>query len=183
MRGLPVVVIVLVLVWSALAAAATSCAVQATFDPDVRTLRGVEEISVESQYDTVYFLLLANLDKERNPFLSARTIDDSYEAGFEPSSTVIESVDAVQTDGAVRLPFRLLAMPPALQTYSLEETVLAVDLPPVQTSSLVLRIAFATHVPRLLGADQGINQGILTWRFGWIRSFSRARATGSRGKA
>ena len=167
MRGLPVVVLGLVFCASCVAGAATSCRVQASFDPALRTLRGVEEISVESQYDTVYFLLLANLDRERNPFLSSRATDERYERGFEPSSTVIEGVDAVEASGTVPLPFRLLAIPPALQTYSLGETVLAVDLPVVQSASLTLRIAFTTDVPRLLTADQGINEGILTWRFGW----------------
>ena len=125
-----VLVVVLVLIAGCAVGAATPCFVEATFDPAMRTLRGVEEISVESQYDTVYFLLLANLDRERNPFLSSRVMDERYERGFEQSSTVIEGVDVVQPSGTVRLPFRLLAIPPALQTYSLEETVLAIDLPP-----------------------------------------------------
>jgi len=167
MRGFAIFGLCFLCAVSVAGAAATTCVVEATFDPEARTLRGVEEVTVDARVDTAYFLLLANLDRERNPFLGDRTIDERYEAGFEPSSTTIERVEAVQSGSTQSLTFRLLSLPPDWQTYSLDETVLAVDLPPAQTASLVLRIAFWTDIPRLQAADQGIHRGILTWRFGW----------------
>ncbi len=148
------------------AVAAASASIEATLDPGARLLYGVEEVEVDPQYDTVYFLVLANLDREKNPFLSDRAIDERYAAGFEPCSTTIEAVEAVQTSGTVALSFRLLSLPPAFQTYSLAETVLAVDLPPSK-GAIPLRISFVTEIPRLVTGDQEVDRGIVTWRFGW----------------
>lgn len=151
---------------SSVASRGTSTAIEVNFDPQQRTLRGVEEITFEAQSRCAYFLLLANLEREKNPFLCDRVIDTRYKFGFEPASTTIEAVEAVQSEGAVALGFRLLTLPPALQTYSLHETILAVDL--TQTGkNVALRIHFTTQIPRLTTGDQEINQGILTWRFGW----------------
>lgn len=132
-----------------------------------RTIQGVEEVAFEASTSPAYFLLLANLETKINPFLSTREIDARYPAGFEPASTTIEAVDAVQSDQAVALPFRLLALPPALQTYSLEQTVLAVELPEEARGRITLRIRFITQIPRLNTGDHGIDRGIVTWRFGW----------------
>jgi hypothetical protein len=141
--------------------------VEATLDMKERSLRGVAKVAFAADSGTkcAYFLLLANLAREENPFLSDREVDSAYVRGFEPASTWIESVEAVQTEGTVVLPFQLLSLPPALQTYSLAETVLAVDLP--QTGASTLCIRFTTEIPHITLGDQGITQGVLTWRIGW----------------
>lgn len=132
---------------------------------DERTIQGYEDVTCTPGSGHLYFLLLANLSREQNPYSSERTIDASYPAGFEPSSTTIDSVETVQSGSSQALTFRLLSIPPAWQTYSLADTVLAVDLP--GNDPVTLRIKFTTHVPRMSSGDQGIDQGVLTWRFGW----------------
>lgn len=148
-------------------AAGASYTLEVNLNFQERTLSGVEEVTFTAESARAYFLLLANLEQEKNPFLSERAIDARYEAGFESSSTTIESVEAVLDEEAVALPFRLLSLPPAFQTYSLNESVLAVDLPEVTSEEVMLLIRFTTQIPRLTTGDQGIDQEILTWRFGW----------------
>ncbi|MCD5416224.1 hypothetical protein LR032_03890 [Candidatus Bipolaricaulota bacterium] len=135
-------------------------------DLQERTLHGVVEVQFTATQPTAYFLLLANLGREENPFLGERAIDALFPVGFEPASTTIAGVDLVQAEGATPLPFRLISLPPAWQTYSLAETVLAVDLPPAGGETTV-KIAFTTTIPRLSTGDQGIYRGVFTWRFGW----------------
>ncbi|MCD6494490.1 hypothetical protein J7K60_00400, partial [Candidatus Bipolaricaulota bacterium] len=132
---------------------------------DEQTISGYEDVTCEPGGSHLYFLLLANLNREQNPYGSQRSIDSTYPSGFEPSSTTIDSVEIVQSGSSDAVTFRLLSIPPAWQTYSLDETVLAVDLP--SNAPLTLRIHFTTSVPRMISGDQGIDQGVLTWRFGW----------------
>ena len=134
-------------------------------DLDEQTIQGYEDVTCTPAGDSLYFLLLANLNREQNPYGSERTIDASYPSGFEPSSTTIDSVETVQSGSSATVPFRLLSIPPAWQTYSLDKTVLAVDLS--GDAPVTLRVHFTTHVPRMASGDQGIDRGILTWRFGW----------------
>lgn len=134
-------------------------------DPDQQTIQGYEDVTCTPSGDHVYFLLRGNLNREQNPYSSERTIDATYPWGFDPSSTTIDSVETVQTGSSDALSFRLLSMPPAWQTYSLAGTVLAVDL--AGSDPVTLRVHFTTHVPRMTSGDQGIDRGILTWRFGW----------------
>jgi len=136
-------------------------------DLESRTLEGVQEVAFDADRASAYFLLLANLAEERNPYLSDRLIDARYPAGFEPASIDIESVESVQSDGVTALPFRTLGLPPAFQTYSLQHAGLAVDLPDGTEGRITLRIRFVTQIPRLATGDQGLDRGILTWRFGW----------------
>jgi len=136
-----------------------------TYDPEERTIEGTLHLTWDSLPSTLYFLLLPNLNREENPYLSGRTIDRSYPFGFESSSIDITGVSLVQTDGESALNFRLLSIPPAFQTYSLAETVLAVDLPDPQSGEV--RISFATKGARNSAGDEGITDGVLTWRFGW----------------
>ncbi|MCK4246745.1 hypothetical protein KAX14_05890, partial [Candidatus Bipolaricaulota bacterium] len=150
-----------------LAVAATAYSIDVTYDPKQKTLVGVEEVTFTADSPTAYFFLLANLGQEENPFSSSRTIDDLYPQGFEPASTTIETVEMLQPQSDKTLPFRLLSLPPAIQTFSLQHTVLAVDLPAVQNQTITLRIRFSTRIPRTTAGDQGIEQEILTWRFGW----------------
>lgn len=162
---------VFVLVWLGVLLAALSIPGSATsYDLKVDLnlkegmITGVEEVRLDEGSSQATFLLLANFDREENPFLSERAIDKTYPSGFDPASTTVTRVEAVQSEGTVDLSFRLLSLPPAFQTYSLKETILAVDLPESPTT---LRLHFTTHVPHLTTGDQGIDRGILTWRFGW----------------
>ena len=134
-------------------------------DLDKQTIDGYEDVTCTPSGDHLYFLLLADLNREQNPHLGERATDSIYPFGFEQSSTTIESVQSVQSGSSKALPFRLLSIPPAWQTYSLDKTVLAVDLP--SDAPLTLRVHFTTHVPRMASGDQGIDHGVLTWRFGW----------------
>lgn len=148
------------------ALAAGSVSFNVKIDPEARLISGTEELIFTPSGSRVYFLLLANLDREVNPYLSDRAIDQAYPNGFDPSLTTVEEVEMVQSGGNVALPFRLLSLPPEFQTYSLRETVLALDLPRTGTE-ITLRFRFSTAVPRRAGPDQTENEGVITWRFGW----------------
>jgi len=165
--GFFVLVVLVAMIHCGVAVATPSVFLEVSFNLQERSLQGVEEVVLDAGLAPAYFLLLANLERERNPYLSEREIDARYPTGFEPALTTIEAVEAVQSEGAAALPFRLLALPPALQTYSLEETILAIDLPEEARGQLSLRIRFVTKIPRVATGDQGIDRGILTWRFGW----------------
>ncbi len=143
---------------------ATSYDLKVELNPEEGTITGVEEVMLDEEASQAAFLLLANFDREENPFLSERAIDETYPHGFASSSTTITRVEAVQSDGTVDLSFRLLGLPPAFQTYSLSDTILVVDLSDGPTT---LRIHFITNVPYRTTGDQGIDSGVLTWRFGW----------------
>ena len=136
------------------------------YDATHREMSGVLTTSVAaSSSSPLYFLLLPNLDRERNPYVSARQIDDRYPFGFEESSLDVDQVALVDGDARKTVSFRLLSLPPGLQTYSLSDTVLAID--DVQTASAV-EIRFTTHAPRIVSGDGGITEGTFTWRFGWF---------------
>jgi hypothetical protein len=138
-----------------------------TYDPVARTLCGIVDVTFEPQSEQAFFLLLPNLAREKNPFTSEREMDRNYPHGYEPASVQIERVEWVQSVGTTALSFRLLALPPAVQIYSLEDTVLAVDLPQATGASMVIRFQFTTEVPRRTTGDEEIDEEILTWRMGW----------------
>ncbi len=166
MKRLIIAVLLFLLAGTAVDAATGVVSFEVKLDPEARTISGTEDITFTPTDPHLYFLLLANLDREPNPYLSPRVIDQSYPHGFEPSTTTIEKVEMVQSGGNTALPFRLISLPPEFQTYSLAETVLALDLP--QTGAEVtLRLHFSTVVPRRTGPDQTDNDGVITWRFGW----------------
>jgi len=151
-------------------AAAPTCALDARYDAEGRQFDGTVELHLVPTTPTVYLSLLANLGREPNPHLSPRTSDVRYPFGFEPSGTTVTVVERLDGGDATPLPYRILALPPAWQTYSLDDTILAIDLPdadPDGTAPVTLRIGFSTEVPRNSIGDQGITDGILTWRFGW----------------
>jgi len=134
-------------------------------DIEEQTISGYEDVTCTPEGTHLYFLLLGNLDREQNPYGSERTTDAIYPFGFDPSSTTIDGVETVQSGSSDAVSFRLLSIPPAWQAYSLEESVLAVDL--AGNDPVTLRVHFTTHVPRMVSGDQGIDRDILTWRFGW----------------
>ena len=148
-----------------------NCTIHVRYDPEHREFDGTVELCLVPTTPTVYLSLLANLDREPNPYLSPRSADARYPFGFETSETVVTTVELVEEDEASGLPFRTLVLPPSWQTYSLDDTVLAIDLPePASNASepVTLRIAFTTEVARNAVGDQGITAEILTWRFGWF---------------
>ena len=139
------------------------------YDAESQTIEGSFDLQFIPESTTVYFSLLANLDSEPNPYLASRQQDAVYSFGFEPARISVFSVERVTDAGEEDLPFRLLAMPPSWQTYSLTDTVLAVDLPATDLETpIFIRCRFLTEVPRTTMGDQGITNGILTWRFGWF---------------
>ncbi len=146
--------------------AAGQVTVTATIDPHARTISGTETVTFTPHGKRAYFLLLANLDRHKNPYLSDRMLDQTYPYGFDPASTVVTAVTTTIGGKDVKLASTLIALPPKLQTYSLADTVLAVDLPQT-ASAITVRLQFTTHVPRTTAPDQTDNYGVITWRFGW----------------
>ena len=162
---------ILVVPVSAESTAEPSCVIDVRYDAEHRQFDGTVELHLIPTTQTVYLSLLANLDREPNPYLSPRSADVRYPFGFETSETVVTTVELVEGGEASELSFRTLALPPSWQTYSLDDTVLGIDLPgPASDVSgpVTLRIAFTTEVPRNAVGDQGITAEILTWRFGWF---------------
>ncbi|MGQ9478226.1 MAG: M1 family aminopeptidase [Candidatus Bipolaricaulia bacterium] len=146
-------------------------ALQVQLDPQARTLAGRETVEYyndsQAELDSLYFLLLPNFGRERNPYLDSSYIDEQYWDGFDPAYLLIEEVRAPTT--GERLEYELLESPPELQTYSLKDTLLRVRLPkpllPGQTASVEL--AFLTKFPAMTVGDQCHHREIFTWRFGW----------------
>ena len=134
-----------------------------SYDAAAREVHGTLTVSFESAPGTVYFLLLPNLDRAPNPYLSPRSIDAAYPEGFSPSGLDVLSVSCGEGDDRAAAPYRVLAMPPSFQTYNLEETVLAVD-----ATARTVELEFVTTVPRLAAGDGGVTDGVFTWRFGWF---------------
>ncbi len=177
------VVFLLALLATALTTAAAlsepSCALDVRYDAENRSLDGTAEIRLVPSGPTVYLSLLANLDRDPNPHLSPRTIDAEYPFGFEAAETIVVAVERLIDGEPSPVPYRLLALPPSWQTYSLDETVLAIDLPGFDfdtSAPVTLRIGFTTRIPRNAIGDQGITDGVLTWRFGWFPSLLPAQA-------
>lgn len=152
------------------AANTTRYDIRVTLDPTMQTLVGSER--VEYYNDTgealneVVFCLLGNWGAEPNPYLHPALLDPQYVAGFDPTWTRIHRV----TDGADRpLAYRLEPLPPAMQTYSLDEGLLIVGLPaPLAPGErTTLDIEFETKFARALTADNCVYRDTYVWRFGW----------------
>jgi hypothetical protein len=139
------------------------------YNADTQTIEGSFDLQLSPEANTVYFSLLANLDSHPNPYVSPRQQDAVYPDGFEPSRISVLTVEIITGDQAEAIPFHLLSMPPSWQTYSLDDTVLAVELPVTDSHTpITLRCRFITEVPRTTLGDQAVTHGILTWRFGWF---------------
>ncbi len=136
------------------------------YDAGRREVSGTLMTSVDASTSApAYFLLLPNLDRERNPYLTSRQLDELYPFGFEESSLDVDQVALVDGDARKPVSYRLLSMPAGLQTYGLSDAVLAVD--DVQTASAI-EIRFTTRAPRITSGDGGVTDGTFTWRFGWF---------------
>jgi len=173
------VVITLAILTSAESAPEATYEIDVHYDAEHRRLDGTAKLSLVPSASTVYLSLLANLDREPNPHLSPRSLDARYPFGFETSETLITSVELLEGDEASSLSFRTLALPRSWQTYSLENAVLAIDLPESvshATEPVTLRLVFTTEVSRNSIGDQGITAGVMTWRFGWFPTLFPAQA-------
>jgi hypothetical protein len=165
MRRALCLILMCCVVFGVLGSATPAQKLDAVYDAVHRTLTGMLTMSVEMSRSPIYFLLLPNLERERNPYLGSRAMDAQYPTGFEESSLDVDQVTLVNGEDRTTVPFRLLSMAPGLQTYSLADTVLVVD--GAQTSSTV-EIRFTTHAPRVASGDGGVTAETFTWRFGWF---------------
>lgn len=138
--------------------------IAADFDPEKHLITGSQWVSWEEPPAEASFFLLANLGREKNPYLSGRALDEIYAWGFDPAWTKIDGVFWETPGGTRELPYQLLPAPPTLQTYSLEDVFLKVSLPGGEGR---LRIDFRTRFPHVLVGEPGRLGDVYTWRFGW----------------
>lgn len=144
---------------------ATEISLEATFSPEDHTVTGIETITFDAAPEKTFFILLANLGREPNPYLSGRALDETYPMGFDPSWTIVERV-LWKGEGEEReLDYTLLPFPAVIQTYSLEDGVMRVELPEGSPGSLVIH--FRTRFPYTSMGEPGRWGDIYTWRFGW----------------
>jgi len=159
---IPTVLVILALASAGVFGAEISISVE--FLPEEHVISGKELIAWDSPPAEAWLALLANLGRERNPYLSGRALDGEYVEGFDPAWTEIAGVYWEGPDGEEELPYELLPAPPTLQTYSLDDVLLRVPLPGGAGS---LRIEFRTRFPHVFSGDSGRLGDVYTWRFGW----------------
>lgn len=144
--------------------------VQVSLDPEDRLISGTATIDYTNDSQTalsaLYFLLMPNYSREPNPHLAPAVLDSAYWSGFDPAWTKVFSV---KTPDGTALRFALERGPDWFQTYSLDETLLRIDLlqPLEPGQRLTVVIEFETKFPHITGPDEGFHNGIFTWRFGW----------------
>jgi len=137
------------------------------------TLSGKQRLTVTNSFGeeltSLFMLLLPNFGREKNPYHGPRLIDATFVKGFDPSYMEIDSVIRIDGERPKPLHFDLLAAPPDMQTFSLEETVLAIrlDRPLAMGETISVQIEFRTRFPHIKSGDMGHFQRIYTWRFGW----------------
>ena len=144
--------------------------IRVTLDPTTQTLVGSETVEyyndTDEAVDEAVFCLLGNWGAEPNPYLHPALLDPQYVAGFDPTWTRIHRV----TDGDDRpLAYHLEPLPPAIQTYSLDDGILVVGLPsPLAPGERTgLDIEFETKFARALTVDTCVYRDTYVWRFGW----------------
>jgi hypothetical protein len=138
-------------------------------DTKAHTLSGFELVEYVNDSDqtleSLYFILWANfLLREKNPYVDEALIDEDYWNGFDPAWTKITSV---ATEEGKVLNWQLEAAPPVLQTYSLQEKLLRVDLlePLVPGAKTKLKIAFITKFPNMREpGPSSYHNGIYVWQ-------------------
>ena len=149
---------------------ATSYDIRISLDPDAHTLVGTETVRIRNHgnapTDEATFALLANLGAQPNPYVHPALLDDQYVAGFDATWTRIH--DVRDTSGAA-LEHRTAPVPPALQTYSLEDGLLIVDLPTplAPGAEIEIEIGFETKFAHARTLDNAFYRGVYVWRFGW----------------
>lgn len=150
--------------------------INVAFDPAQRTLSGslvLDYLNDTGQtLETVTFWLLGNLARKPNPYRHPAHLDKIYPNGFDPTWTKILSVTDQQGQP---LPFRLEAMQPFFWTFSLDDTILRVELPqplaPGERTVLQIefesKFAYTALTDGGLGRDGVFYNGVYLWRFGW----------------
>jgi len=131
------------------------------FDPEKHEIFGSQWITFSEPQEEAWFVVLANLGREPNPYVSPLIQDSIYVSGFDPAWTRIER--AVWEKTGEDLPFELLPAPATYQTYSLSDVLLRVFLP---SEAGKLRLDFRTRFPHVW-VEPGRLGDIYTWRFGW----------------
>ncbi len=137
------------------------------------TLTGKQRLTFTNSFgeelSSVFMFLLPNFGREKNPYLGPRLIDATFVSGFDPSYMEIDSVIQLDEEALRPLQFDLLAAPPAMQTFSLEKTILAIrlDRPLAVGETISIQVSFRTRFPHIKSGDMGHFQRIYTWRFGW----------------
>ncbi len=137
-------------------------------DTRTHTLSGSEVVEYyndsDRPLDSLYFILWANFDREKNPYVDEALLDEGYWNGFDPAWTKITSVT---TEDGKTPNWQLEAAPPALQTYSLQETLLRVDLPePLAPGAKIkLKIEFITKFPDQKWVSPSHHGDIYVWQF------------------
>jgi hypothetical protein len=142
-------------------ASAAEIRIAVELDPQTHEIYGSEWIKFDEPKDEAWFVVLANLGREKNPYVSPLVLDSTYVSGFDPAWTKIEG--AVWEPTGENLEYQFFPAPATIQTYSLDDVVLRVPLPS-QTGTL--RISFRTHFPQVW-LEPGRLGDIYTWRFGW----------------
>jgi len=144
--------------------------IEATLDIGTHQLDATEWVEYVNDGNTelthVFFLLYPNFAKERNPYLDPAVVDGGYWDGFEAGGIDIEEV---KDSDNKNLKFALEKGPDFVQTYSLKDTILRVELPsPLAAgASVQIKIKFSTHFPHIAGGDEGWHHDVYTWRFAW----------------
>ena len=144
--------------------------IRVTLDPLEQMLVGSQQVDYVNDTDEatneILFLLIANWGTEPNPYVHPAMFDSQYVGGFDPTWTRIHSV----TDTADQsLVYHLEPFPPTMQTYSLDDGILAVELsaPLGPGERVTLNIEFETRFANALALDNCVYRDTYVWRFGW----------------
>lgn len=143
------------------AGASANVRIAVEFDPKTHEIFGSQWVEFSEPQKDAWFVVLANLGREKNPYVSPLVLDSIYVSGFDPSWTKIEEV--VWEPTGESLPYELLPAPATIQTYSLDDVLLHVSLPEEPGT---LRLSFRTRFPHVW-VEPGRLEEIYTWRFGW----------------
>jgi len=156
--------------WAQTPATSTSYDIRVSLDPETDTLVGTQTVTIanltETAADEFTFALIANWGAEENPYLHPALLDDGYTSGFDATWTRVDRV--TDADGNA-LAFHHEASPPALQTYSLQNVLLVVELPTVLEpgETALVEMSFQTQFARGLLGDNCVYRDTYVWRFGW----------------
>src|SRR6056297_3051898 len=144
--------------------------ISAELATDQRMLVGTETVKftnpLNETVDQVAIILEANLLRSPNPYLSKVNLDSQYPSGFDPGWTKIQ--EPITQEGE-KLTFQWEKLPPARQTYSLDRTVLRLnlerELDPGESTSITIH--FTTKIPHKTAMDEEYYKNTYIWRFGW----------------
>ncbi|MCF7890328.1 hypothetical protein K9M78_03825 [Candidatus Bipolaricaulota bacterium] len=157
--------------------AETNYRIEAKLMDEKQLIKGRERIeftnSLDQPVSEVVLTLKSNLHREPNPYISKVNLDSNYPAGFDPGWTEVKEITG--PDGE-KLDYTLESLPPFSQTYSLEDTIIRIELPEKLEPGEKTRVSleFSTKFPRKKVGDEELFQGVYTWRFGWYPTLTPA---------